>query len=408
MVGRALFLICLAVAFNKGVIAQSNVCTFKPPFYLMHFGRGNVQDVNTSSLALYNRVFYTCPGDGHYTYASAIPDCFNGDWHALSEDHTPGDVDGNMLVVNSAYDSGPFLVTKVKGFKGGTTYQFGAWLMNLCKPTKKCPSIILPSLLIRLQTPSGKTVAQFLTGELPRVESPHWTQHRAQFTMPAAETELALTFIDNAPGGCGNDFALDDISFSECVKIDPAKVVEEKKMPLVAVKKQPPVKRKEEKKDVPLQVPVNRNSSLATIPKIEQKLPLNEKPVLTSQSVSLVPVPTVLKERTNTLARQIETGVGEIQLDLYDNGEIDGDTVSIYHNNVLIISEQRLSHKPITFRIQVDKDHPHHELVMVANNLGSIPPNTSMMIVTTKDKRYQVFISSTEQQNAKVVIDLRE
>jgi hypothetical protein len=45
---------------------------------------------------------------------------------------------------------------------------------------------------------------------------------------------------------------------------------------------------------------------------------------------------------------------------------------------------------------------------MVANNLGAIPPNTSLMIVTAKDKRYQVYITSTEQQNAKVVIDLKE
>jgi hypothetical protein len=74
----------------------------------------------------------------------------------------------------------------------------------------------------------------------------------------------------------------------------------------------------------------------------------------------------------------------------------------------LIISEQRLSQKPLTFRIQVDEAQPHHELVMVAHNLGSIPPNTSLMIITAKDKRHQVFISSTEQKNAKVVINLRE
>jgi hypothetical protein len=74
----------------------------------------------------------------------------------------------------------------------------------------------------------------------------------------------------------------------------------------------------------------------------------------------------------------------------------------------LIASKQRLSQKPISLRIRVDKMQPHHELIMVANNLGSIPPNTSLMIVTTKDKQYQVFISSTEQQNAKVVIDLEE
>lgn len=46
------------------------------------------------------------------------------------------------------------------------------------------------------------------------------------------------------------------------------------------------------------------------------------------------------------------------------------------------------------------KLQPPHELVMVANNLGSIPPNTSLMIITANDKRYEVFISSSEQKNA--------
>jgi hypothetical protein len=52
--------------------------------------------------------------------------------------------------------------------------------------------------------------------------------------------------------------------------------------------------------------------------------------------------------------------------------------------------------------------HSHHELIMIANNLGSIPPNTSLMVTTTKSKRYEVFISSSEQKNAKVIIDLKQ
>lgn len=54
------------------------------------------------------------------------------------------------------------------------------------------------------------------------------------------------------------------------------------------------------------------------------------------------------------------------------------------------------------------KLQPPHELVMVANNLGSIPPNTSLMIITANDKRYEVFISSSEQKNARVINDLKK
>jgi type IV secretory pathway VirB9-like protein len=42
---------------------------------------------------------------------------------------------------------------------------------------------------------------------------------------------------------------------------------------------------------------------------------------------------------------------------------------------------------------------------MVADNLGRIPPNTALMIVTTGGKRYELFIASTEQRNAKVIIE---
>lgn len=123
---------------------------------------------------------------------------------------------------------------------------------------------------------------------------------------------------------------------------------------------------------------------------------------------TLPPPPAILTKRSNSTIKNFETEAGEIKLDLYDNGEIDGDTVSIYHNNKLVVSNAKLSQKPITFRILVNADNPHHELVMVAENLGSIPPNTSLMIVTTATKRYQVFISSTEQKNGRVVFDLKE
>jgi hypothetical protein len=54
----------------------------------------------------------------------------------------------------------------------------------------------------------------------------------------------------------------------------------------------------------------------------------------------------------------------------------------------------------------IDAMDPHHELVMVADNLGSIPPNTSLMVVTANNKRYEIFISSSEQKNAKIILDL--
>jgi hypothetical protein len=120
------------------------------------------------------------------------------------------------------------------------------------------------------------------------------------------------------------------------------------------------------------------------------------------------PPPLVLKTRENALVKKIETEASEIKIELYDNGEIDGDTISIYHNNTLIKSHMRLSQKPISITIEVNPSEPHHEIIMVAENLGSIPPNTSVMIINTPASRYEVFISSSEQKNAKVIFDLKK
>jgi hypothetical protein len=116
----------------------------------------------------------------------------------------------------------------------------------------------------------------------------------------------------------------------------------------------------------------------------------------------------VLKTRENALVKKIETEASEIKIELYDNGEIDGDTISVYHNNTLIRSHMRLSQKPISITIGVNPSQPHHEIIMVAENLGSIPPNTSVMIINTPSNRYEVFISSSEQKNAKVIFDLKK
>lgn len=445
---RTLLLILLipAIAFQSK--AQQVNCTFKDPAVNITFGSGSSRDINTSMSYRYGQVPGYCPTDGHYTYTSYTKDCFRGDWFTLTEDHTPGDAEGNMLLVNSSPRSGVFLTTTVNGLKGSTMYEFGVWMMNVCRITEKCPFPLLPDITISLQTPAGKTVAQLATGEVLRVTSPQWRQYQFQFTMPAGETSLNLVMINHAPGGCGNDFALDDITFRECViqtvttppkkppvvktppKTTPAVKSRPKTTPAVKtppktnpVVRTPPKTTPVIKKQASTPKPAVRKAPVAAVKKPATK-PLRadtqkigevkpdptglSSPVIKQRTLTLPPPPPIIRSRTNSLAKLIETKTGEIRVDLYDNGEIDGDTVSIYHNNRLHTSRARLSQKPITFRISVNRAQPHHELIMVAENLGSIPPNTSLMIVTAGDKRYEVFISSTKQKNAKVVFNLKE
>lgn len=113
-------------------------------------------------------------------------------------------------------------------------------------------------------------------------------------------------------------------------------------------------------------------------------------------------IPSQTRSRENELVKTLTLNNDEVVVKLYDNGEIDDDTISVYMDNQLILAHKRLSTVPITVNLKMDEANPEHVLVMVAENLGRIPPNTSLMIVQDGDKRYEVRITSTEQKNAMV------
>jgi hypothetical protein len=116
-----------------------------------------------------------------------------------------------------------------------------------------------------------------------------------------------------------------------------------------------------------------------------------------------MPVPQVLTNRSNELVRTITVRTPEVELNIYDDGVIDNDTVSVYFDKKLVISNARLTDKPIVVHLHIDPGAASHELVMVAENEGDIPPNTSLMIVKAGNDEYEVRIVSTEQKNAVVI-----
>jgi hypothetical protein len=52
--------------------------------------------------------------------------------------------------------------------------------------------------------------------------------------------------------------------------------------------------------------------------------------------------------------------------------------------------------------IKIDLKKKEQEVIMVGENLGTIPPNTALMIVDACDKRYQLYLTSDETKNAMV------
>lgn len=170
-----------------------------------------------------------------------------------------------------------------------------------------------------------------------------------------------------------------------------------KKIPNVA--KKDPVKKPVTK---PVQKPVAKTNP-PVIPKTDSTIKVKvDVPLAKTPIKPVISAPAILKERTNELMKSLVVTDQDVVVKLYDNGEIDGDTISIYYDNKLLLAKKGLSATPITVKIKVDDENQVHELVMVAENLGRIPPNTSLMIVDSGDQRFDVRITSTEQKNALV------
>lgn len=109
-------------------------------------------------------------------------------------------------------------------------------------------------------------------------------------------------------------------------------------------------------------------------------------------------------ERETVVANEIEVEADSVRISLYDNGEIDGDIISIFHNKNLILYAQKLTHKSIRINLKLDTLKSVNELAMFAENLGLIPPNTALMVIEDGVNRFELRISSNLEKNATVRI----
>ena len=116
-------------------------------------------------------------------------------------------------------------------------------------------------------------------------------------------------------------------------------------------------------------------------------------------------------ERTSDIQSLVEISSAEkdsILIELYDNGIVDNDSASIYLDDSLLLYKQFVSGKPVSFYVSLDNQTPISKLKLVAENLGSIPPCTVLMLIITKKKRYEVNLSSNFNSNAVVEFFLKE
>lgn len=112
-------------------------------------------------------------------------------------------------------------------------------------------------------------------------------------------------------------------------------------------------------------------------------------------------------KRITILQQTVYFKTDSLQLALYDNGEVDGDTVSIFMNGELLMARQGLSTKAIRKTIYLDHSIDTVSFVMYAENLGTIAPNTGLLVVRDGKDLYEIRFSGDLQKNAAIMFRRR-
>jgi N-acetylmuramoyl-L-alanine amidase len=114
----------------------------------------------------------------------------------------------------------------------------------------------------------------------------------------------------------------------------------------------------------------------------------------------------VYEIRTTKDTKTIEVTSNKIKIDLYDDGDIDNDIVTVYFNKNILVDKKSLTANAHSFTLNIEPGKTN-ELVLFADNLGNLPPNTALMIITDGASRHEVRLSADLKNNASVRFELK-
>ncbi len=202
----------IVLSFPQMIYAQGPVCTGSLGdniFTSGDFGSGpaNIVPTNPGFAPGYTYGTVGPPPDGLYviTNSTSVWPGLYPSWMRL-EDNSP-DPQGYMMVVNADFNPGLFYEQTVSNLCENTLYEFSADMINIV--LRGVADHIRPNVSFLL---NGQ---EFLsTGEIPQDEA--WHNYGFTFETAPGQTEITLALRNNAPGGIGNDLALDNITFRAC------------------------------------------------------------------------------------------------------------------------------------------------------------------------------------------------
>ena len=160
---------------------------------------------------------------------------------------------------------------------------------------------------------------------------------------------------------------------------------------------------------IPKEEPKPVSEPTVVLQKQEQPVIKKEPEIITptqNKPATVTPKAPAIEEkfiqRKKVLTTELPLEGDTIEIHFYDNAEIDGDSISLFMNNKLVFEHVKLSDKPYIIKFAASELTETNELVMVAENLGAIPPNTSYMIAYINKQRYTANLESTEGSSAMI------
>ncbi|MCO4291975.1 hypothetical protein NF867_03755, partial [Solitalea sp. MAHUQ-68] len=223
---------------NYGPALASGITNYNYWFPSVLPNPGGSDDLHDNKYAILPRLNWNVShptskdGSGKFTAPGA--------WHIYNHDHSywmNGKSDGYMYVVNAAYEPGIFYQQRIDALCSGTTYEFSAYITNLINGSS-CGgnAAIKPNIRFQIESVSGTVLGYYETGDLNQTnctsaasyglpssnptecvtEQNLWQQVGFLFTIPSGNSSVIIKMINNNPGGCGNDLAIDDINFRPC------------------------------------------------------------------------------------------------------------------------------------------------------------------------------------------------
>lgn len=208
-------LIFILALISQATLQAQTTCVGEVIKFQETFGTGNSSSSLPSGRTTYDYNGNSALEDGDYELSKSTQG--RPEWIS-TPDHT-GDVNGKMMVINASFTAGEFYRDTVGGIASGKFYTVYMYVMNVNTMGTCGASAILPKIQFVVEYSTGHSwsqVTSFSSSSIPQTATATWVKVGGGFIAPTGVSSIRYRIINNSVGGCGNDLAIDDITFSQC------------------------------------------------------------------------------------------------------------------------------------------------------------------------------------------------